>query len=312
MNLGLNTELKPLLLHKYSPKQLDDFEQNSGILKKFVESDIIKILFTSKQSNGKTSILRATINEYYKDLDKYRDNILSINNIKEYGVTYYKTEVKHFCKTPSLNDKKKMIVLDDFDYISEQNQQIFKNIIESFPNIHYLLSCSNPQKVSLNIQSLLHIVEVKKISHEGLTNIFNTIRYGENLVIDEDAEKYVVDSNINQMINNLEKYKLLKMNITLDIVKQISTDIKSSIFQEYIEKMEEGNLHDAIEIIYNLHRDGYSVVDILHAFYNFVKKDDKYNIIPYICKYISIFHNLHEDVIELALFSNNVFKNIKF
>jgi hypothetical protein len=32
----------------------------------------------------------------------------------------------------------------------------------------------------------------------------------------------------------------------------------------------------------------------------------KYNIIPYICKYITIFHNLHENEIELALFTNNI------
>jgi len=302
--------IKPLLLHKYAPERLCDFEQNSKILKDFIDSDIIKILFTSKQSNGKTSLIKAVINEYYTDIDKYKENILFINNIKDYGVAYYKTDVKHFCKTPSLNDKKKMIVLDDFDYITDQNQQIFKNIIECFPNIHFLLSCSNPQKVSLTIQSLLHIVEVKKISRDGLYKIYNNIKTNEELVIDKEAEEYIIDSNINQMINNMEKYKLLKMDITLNIVKQISSDIKQSVFREYIEELKKGNLHNAIIIIYNLHKEGYSVIDILYNFYEFVKNDDVYNIIPYICKYITIFHNIHEDVIELALFSNNIFKNI--
>ena len=35
-------------------------------------------------------------------------------------------------------------------------------------------------------------------------------------------------------------------------------------------------------------------------------EDEKYKIIPYICKYITIFHNIHEDEIELALFTNNL------
>jgi predicted AAA+ superfamily ATPase len=78
----MNSELKPLLLHKYAPLHLDDFEQANAILKEFIEFDIIKILFTSKQSNGKTSLIKAVINEYYKDADRYKENILFINNIK--------------------------------------------------------------------------------------------------------------------------------------------------------------------------------------------------------------------------------------
>jgi septum formation topological specificity factor MinE len=57
-------------------------------------------------------------------------------------------------------------------------------------------------------------------------------------------------------------------------------------------------------------------MDILDNFFLFVKITDlltetqKYDIIPIICKYITIFHNIHEDEIELALFSNNVFSII--
>jgi hypothetical protein len=57
-------------------------------------------------------------------------------------------------------------------------------------------------------------------------------------------------------------------------------------------------------------------MDILDNYFLFVKITDlltetqKYNIIPIICKYITIFHNIHEDEIELALFSNNIYANI--
>ncbi len=57
-------------------------------------------------------------------------------------------------------------------------------------------------------------------------------------------------------------------------------------------------------------------MDILDNYFLFVKITDllseqqKYNIIPIICKYIAIFHNIHEDEIELALFSNNIFTTI--
>jgi septum formation topological specificity factor MinE len=54
-------------------------------------------------------------------------------------------------------------------------------------------------------------------------------------------------------------------------------------------------------------------MDILDNYFLFVKITDilnetqKYDIIPIICKYISIFHNIHEDEIELSLFSNNIY-----
>jgi len=235
---------KRLLLHKYEPKYLDDFEQKDivGLLKKFIEIDLIKILFVSKQSNGKTTFIKAIINEYYKG---ETEHVLFINNVKEYGVSYYKNEVKHFCKTPST--MKKMIVLDDFDYMNEQNQQIFKNIIEKF-NLHYIISCTNPQKVLLNIQSLMNIIEIKKMPRDKMMNIYNKIKTEEELVISEEVENYMVDTNINQMINNMEKYLLMDTPITLEIAKQSSSDIKTSIFQNYLNELENKNLTGCIEI----------------------------------------------------------------
>jgi len=302
-------ETQRLLLHKYEPKCLDDFEQKYivTLLKKFIEIDIIKILFVSKQSNGKTTFIKAIINEYYKG---ETEHVLFINNVKEYGVSYYKNEVKHFCKTPST--RKKMIVLDDFDYMNEQNQQIFKNIIEKF-NLHYIISCSNPQKVLLNIQSLMNIIEIKKMPRKNMLNIYNRIKMEEDLDICEEVENYIIDTNVNQMINNMEKYILMDTKITLEIAKQSSSDIKASIFENYLHELENKNLNACIEIFYNLHGDGYSVIDILYNFYNFIKNENlpdtfKYNLIPYISKYINNFHNIHEDIIELALFTNNILK----
>ena len=55
-------------------------------------------------------------------------------------------------------------------------------------------------------------------------------------------------------------------------------------------------------------------MDILDNYFLFVKntdiisEDEKYEVIPIICKYITVFHNIHEDEIELALFTNNLSK----
>ena len=59
---------------------------------------------------------------------------------------------------------------------------------------------------------------------------------------------------------------------------------------------------------------GYSVMDILDGYFSYIKLNDiideniKYKIIKIICKYITIFHNTHENSIELILFTNELIK----
>ena len=57
-------------------------------------------------------------------------------------------------------------------------------------------------------------------------------------------------------------------------------------------------------------------MDILDSYFLFVKttnildETSKYLLIKYVCKYISIFHTIHESEVELALFTNELNKNI--
>ena len=73
----------------------------------------------------------------------------------------------------------------------------------------------------------------------------------------------------------------------------------------------EGNLNVAVKLMGEISERGYSVMDILDNYFLFIKtcsilsEEDKYKTISLICKYISIFHTIHEHEIELALFTNN-------
>jgi DNA polymerase III gamma/tau subunit len=105
---------------------------------------------------------------------------------------------------------------------------------------------------------------------------------------------------------------LLNIPITLDTAINICTNISFLSFEKYTNNIKNKNLTDAINMIYSIYDKGYSVMDILDNYFLYVKisnilsEDEKYMIIPYICKYITIFHNIHEDDIELALFTNNL------
>ena len=145
------------------------------------------------------------------------------------------------------------------------------------------------------------------------------IKAKENIIIDDDAEQFtlnVCNNTAKILINYMEKFKLLNQPITLELANNICTNISFHIFNEYTKFITNKQLTMAILVLYNLHDKGYSVMDILDNYFLFVKITDllteqqKYNVIPIICKYITIFHNIHEDEIELALFSNNVCASI--
>jgi DNA polymerase III gamma/tau subunit len=155
----------------------------------------------------------------------------------------------------------------------------------------------------------------------------NKIIIQDNIEIDDLSKEYILlisNNSIRNLINILEKLYIMKEPIHIELCKQLCCNISFQLFEKYILLLKNNsstdntppykNLTDAIEILYNIHEYGYSVIDILDYFFTFIKttellnENEKYKIIPFLCKYITIFHNLHEDVIELALFTNNLYE----
>jgi replication factor C subunit 2/4 len=312
-----------LFLTKYQPLYFKDFETDKEmieILQTLINMNNLNILFIGDIGSGKTTFLNASIREYYKGLKypEYKDNILHINSLKEQGINFYRNDVKTFCQTcSSVKGKKKIIVLDDIDIINEQSQQVFRNCIDKYiHNVHFIASCSNSQKVIESLQSRLILIKIKPLQKNNLNKIMNKIINSETISITEDAKEFILNicnNNAKILINYMEKFKLLNKVINLDLSTNICTNISFLSFHEYTTLLKNGNLNDAIKLLYNLYDKGYSVMDILDNYFLFVKITDilnetqKYDIIPIICKYISIFHNIHEDEIELSLFSNNIY-----
>ena len=316
--------MNQLFINKFQPIYFKDFEINDNmidILKTLITMNNLNILFIGGIGYGKTSILNALIKEYYDDKQNieqnYSENIMHINSLKEQGINYYRNDVKTFCQTSSIiKGKKKIIILDDIDFINEQSQQVFRNCIDKYShNVHFISSCNNIQKVIESLQSRFTIIKINPLKRENLTTIMNKIKISENIQIELDAENFVLDicnNTVKTLINYMEKFKLLNTFITLNLAISVCTNISFHSFKEYIELIKSGNLNDAIKLFYNIYDKGYSVMDILDNFFLFVKvttiltEDEKYKIFPLICKYITIFYNIHEDQIELALFTNNL------
>ena len=310
-------------LKKYQPLFFNDFTIDNEyieLLNTLNKMDSLNILLVGNNGSGKTSLLQATIREYYNMKEIPINNVLLINNLKEQGISYYRSEVKTFCQTPSVVPyKKKFIILDDIDFINEQSQQVFRNCIDKYSHkVHFLASCSNTQKVIESIQSRCTIIKLKPISQQYLKTIFNKIKTQEKLNITQNAENFILNicnNSVRLLINYLEKFKLLNISIDEKKVKEICTNISFYEFENYTNAWyTEKNLSKSITLIYSIYNKGYSVMDILDSYFSFIKitniieEDIKYKIIIFILKYIAVFHTLHENDIELIIFTNELLK----
>ena len=200
-------------LKKYKPTYYNDFiieKEYINLLNILQKMDNLNILFIGEQGVGKTSLIMATINEYYNSDNISKYDILFINSLKEQGINYYRNNLKTFCQTKCSNPlKKKFIILDDIDYINEQSQQVFRNCMDKYShNVHFLISCTNIQKVIDNIQSRSIIIKLNKVSNKALNLFSSKIEENEKIVIHENAKKFlfnICENSFQKLLIFLEK-----------------------------------------------------------------------------------------------------------
>ena len=314
-----------IFLNKYKPQKIDEFKTNNEfklMLKNMIHTNNLNILISGNSDSGKTTLLNILINEYYGNTKNVDENVLKINSLGENGIHFFRNEVKTFCKIPgSIYNKKKIIIIDDIDLLSEANQQIFRNFIDNYSkNVFFITSCINIHKVIETIQSRLNIIKLPSITNNNLKELCNEICKSEELVITEPArEKIILLSNksIRTLISYLEKIFLLDKKVDEEIISNICTNINFTIFENYTNYLfKEDNIVGALEIFITLSKEGYSVLDILNNYFLFIKittiidETKKYKIIPFLCKTISNFYIKHDDIIELFIFTHNLYKII--
>lgn len=313
---------------KYKPYFIEDFCMENDlidVIKSLLDVDYLNLLFVGNNGTGKTTLLNCLIREYYgltKDQSFPENNILFINNLKEQGIQYFRNEMKTFCQShSSIYGKKKLVIIDDIDSINEHSQQVFRNYIDKYNrNIHFISVCSNVQKVIESLQSRLHILQLTPPNESQINELLEKIVNDENISIDEESKAHLLTTSrgsIRVMLNYLEKMYIYDKPIDIETCKNICSNISYQVFERYILLLKKKDLKNAINTLFVLHEQGYSVIDILDYFFFFIKQTDlidedvKYKLIPYMCKYITVFYNVHEECIELALFTNNILKLIK-
>ncbi len=288
-------------VYKWKPTSIESFG---------VEVDThtkINILLLGGEQTGKTTLASLIASQYLNGTDA--DHCLFINNLKEQGINYYRTEMKCFCQTsPSIT---KVVVIDEIDDMTEQAQQIFLNYMDKYGNnVKFIIVGKYSQKIIEGIFQRCFVVQMKPPTEEYLFTMAKHIQVHENISITDDALAYLSTisyHSINTLFNYLEKYKLLNIPITKEYIQQTHSSIHPLLFTKMTAYILDANQSHAIQCILQLYQDGYSVIDILDSYFQFIKyhsisDEKKYMFVKIICKYIIIYNTIHEHKIELLLF----------
>ncbi len=330
-----HTNPEPVFIYKCQPKYLEEFVMDEELLsafKTFIQMNSMNVLLYGSPGSGKSAISLAMIRNYYGFSTKHsiigNENILFINNLKDQGINYYRTEVKTFCQSAStIQGKKKVIVLDDMDTMNEACQQVFRNCIDKYShNVNFIATCTSVQKIIECIQSRLYIVQLPDPKRETLNTILERIILSENMRFaanpNDETKEFLLDiskNSIRVMIHYLEKMILMGCDTVIDtkIVEQCCTNIGFHTFSKYTAAVKRGRVAEAVSTIFQIYDTGYSVMDVLDNYFVYVKMTDeltegeKYIAIQLLCKYIAVFYNIHEDENELAFFTNSLVKALK-
>lgn len=308
--------LEKLFSNKYSPSTLLTLPLDNELIQlfnNFIRINRIQLLLISDDDYLKSIIVKTFISTL--SIDRY--DTLFVSKIKDQGVTNMRYELKMFCGSPSKFGKK-LLVIDDIHIFSETIQKLFVNNIDKWnKNIHILVTCNNIYNVDEILTIRLFPINIPCVSFEKIKIIVETICCNESITLDSSNKNLISRlsrHNIQNAYHVLEKCKLLQssIQITPDIIKQCCTLIKFDILEEYFTLCKKKHLKPAYRYLLKIIDNGHSVLDILNEIYNYNKNSNildekqKYRICKIISDYIIVFITIHEEELELLLFTKEV------
>ena len=150
-----------LWVEKYRPQKIDDCVLPEALKKTFKEyiarGELPSFLFSGTAGVGKTTVAKALCNEIGAEY-------IMINGSDEgRSIDILRTTVKSFASTVSLTDSKKVVIIDEADYMNAQSvQPALRSMIEEFSaNCRFIFTCNFKNRIIEPLHSRCAVVEFK-------------------------------------------------------------------------------------------------------------------------------------------------------
>lgn len=143
-----------LWVEKYRPQTIDECILPPTLRDKLIalveRGELVNMIFSGGPGIGKTTVAKALANDLNMDS-------LVINASKDGNIDTLRTTIQNFAMTKSFEGKKKVVILDEADYLNPNSTQpALRNFIEEFSkNCRFIFTCNYPKKIIEPLHSRL-------------------------------------------------------------------------------------------------------------------------------------------------------------
>jgi DNA polymerase III delta prime subunit len=217
-----------LWVEKYRPIKLDDYVGNEHLKEKvsgYIESeDVPHLLLFGRAGTGKTTLAKLIVKSIECDY-------MVINASDENNVDTVRNKVKNFASSQGFK-KYKIIILDEFDYMTPNAQAILRNLMETFSkHCRFILTCNYVEKIIDPIQSRCQTFQIVPPSKKEVAVQLDKILKSEDIKYDVKDIVPIIDSSypdIRKVINTCQ------LNSVKGVLKLSKNDLLDSDFKSKI------------------------------------------------------------------------------